>query len=317
MLNKIQTPILITGASGFIGSNLLRFFISKGIKVNIILRKNSNIWRIKDIIYKTKVFYVDLQNKKNLGKIIKKIKPKSVFHLAAYGSYPHQNKLELIKSSVLDATLNLINECKKYKFNIFVNTGSSSEYGFKKNKMSENDILIPNNHYAIFKAAATLFCQYESIVNNLPIITVRPFHVYGPYEAPTRFIPTLITNLFKNKKTLLVSRNIARDFIFIDDVINLYLIIASKPSIKGDIFNIGSGKQTTINEVFLNLKKLLDSDMRPEWNSMKNRIVDSTTWKADISKVKKKFNWKPKYNLKHGLSKTVDWHLKFYHFPVN
>ena len=64
--NKIQQPILITGASGFIGSNLLRFFISKGIKVNIILRKKSDIWRIKDIIGKTEVFYTDLREKEKI-----------------------------------------------------------------------------------------------------------------------------------------------------------------------------------------------------------------------------------------------------------
>ena len=66
MLNKIELPILITGASGFVGSNLLRFFISRGIKVNIILRKKSNIWRIKDIINGAKIFYVDLKEKENL-----------------------------------------------------------------------------------------------------------------------------------------------------------------------------------------------------------------------------------------------------------
>ena len=211
MLSKVKQPILITGASGFIGSNLLRFFISKNIKVNIILRKKSNIWRIKDIIKKSKVFYVDLRDKKNLSKVIKKIKPKSIFHLATYGAYAHQNKFDLIKSSILDGTVNLINECKKIKFNVFINTGSNSEYGFRKNKMKESDLLTPNSYYAVFKAATTLFCQYESILNKLPIITVRPFNVYGPNEEPTRLVPTLIKNLLNNKDTPLVSPDIPRD----------------------------------------------------------------------------------------------------------
>ena len=310
--NKIQQPILITGASGFIGSNLLRFFISKGIKVNIILRKKSDIWRIKDIIGKTEVFYTDLREKENLRKVIQKIKPKSIFHLAAYGAYSHQNHVDVIKSSILEATTNLIYECKKFKFNIFINTGSNSEYGFKKNKMKENDLLTPNSHYAVFKAAATLFCQYESIVNKLPIITVRPFHVYGPYEEPTRLVPTLITNLLRNTNSRLVSPDIARDVIFVDDAINLYLMIASRHSVNGDIFNIGTGKQKTIKEIYLNLSRLLDCNIRPKWNSMKRRYWDQKIWIADMSKVKKKFNWKPKYNLSKGLTKTISWHKKFY-----
>ena len=312
MLNKIQKPILITGASGFIGSNLVRFFVSRGVKVNIILRKKSNIWRIKDIIEKTKVFYVDLRERKKLSQVIRKIKPKTIFHLSAYGAYPHQRQVKLIKSSILDATVNLVNECKKFKFKIFINTGSNSEYGFRKEKMNEKDLVRPNSNYAIFKAATTLFCKQESIINNLPIVTVRPFHVYGPYEEPTRLIPTLIRNLLKNKNSLLVSPSIARDLIFIDDAINLYLKIASRSNKSGDIFNIGTGKQKTIREIYLNLNKLLSRNISPKWNSMKRRLWDQKIWKADMNKVTKQLSWKPKYNLKQGLSKTVIWHKNYY-----
>tara|TARA_Y100000590_G_scaffold165151_1_gene189160 strand:+ start:1732 stop:2673 length:942 start_codon:yes stop_codon:yes gene_type:complete len=312
MLNKIRQPILITGASGFVGSNLLRFFISKGIKVNIILRKKSDIWRINDIIDKTKVFYADLREKEKLKKIIKKIKPKSIFHMAAYGAYPHQKEVKKIKSSILGATINLVNECKKFKFNVFINTGSNSEYGFRKEKMNENDLVRPNSDYAFYKASSTLFCQQESIINDLPIITVRPFHVYGPYEEPTRLIPTLIRNLLNKKKSRLVSSDIARDLIFVDDAINLYLKIASRPNSNGDIFNIGTGKQRTIREIYSNLNKLLNSNIKPNWNSMKRRRWDQKIWKADMNKVKKKFKWKPKYKLKEGLIKTITWHKKFY-----
>ena len=312
MLNKIRQPILITGASGFVGSNLLRFFISKGIKVNIILRKKSDIWRINDIIDKTKVFYADLREKEKLKKIIKQIKPKSIFHMAAYGAYPHQKEVKKIKSSILGATINLVNECKKFKFNVFINTGSNSEYGFRKEKMNENDLVRPNSDYAFYKASSTLFCQQESIINDLPIITVRPFHVYGPYEEPTRLIPTLIRNLLNKKKSRLVSSDIARDLIFVDDAINLYLKIASRPNSNGDIFNIGTGKQRTIREIYSNLNKLLNSNIKPNWNSMKRRRWDQKIWKADMNKVKKKFKWKPKYKLKEGLIKTITWHKKFY-----
>jgi len=235
-IKNVSQPILITGATGFVGANLARFFVSKGLKVNIIIRKNSNIWRIKDIIHKTNTHYVDLRDKTKLKKIIQKIKPKSIFHLATYGAYSYQSDLKLIKSTILNGTINLLHECKKFKFNIFLNSGSSSEYGFKKNKMSENSLLKPNSLYAVFKSAVTLFCQYEAVTNKLPIITVRPFHVYGQFEEPSRLIPTVIKNLLNNKSSKLVSSNIARDMIFIDDVIDLYLLIASKPSTKGEIF---------------------------------------------------------------------------------
>jgi len=311
-IRNVSQPVLITGATGFVGANLVRFFISKGLKINIIIRKSSNIWRIKDIIHKANIFYVDLRDKNKLKKIIKKIKPKSIFHLATYGAYSYQNDLDRIKSTVLNGTINLLNECKKFKFNIFINSGSSSEYGFKKNKMSENNLLEPNSYYAVFKSAATLFCQYEALANKLPIVTVRPFHVYGQFEEPSRLIPTLIRNLLNNKNSKLVSPNIARDMIFIDDVIDLYLLIASRPRIKGDIFNIGSGKQRVIAEIYSELCNITKVNIKPVWKTMKDRSWDQTNWTADMSSVKKIFRWKPKNSFKMGLTKTVDWHRSYY-----
>ena len=98
--------------------------------------------------------------------------------------------------------------------------------------MKETDLLTPNSYYAVFKAASTLYCQYESIRKKLPIISIRPFHVYGPYEENTRLIPTLISKLLNNQSPPLVASNIARDMIYIDDVVDFYLMIASKPSTK-------------------------------------------------------------------------------------
>ena len=310
--NKLKQPILITGASGFVASNLVRFFVSKNIKVNLLLKKNTNIWRIKDIIHKTNFFYLDLGDSKNVKKIIKKIKPKIIFHFAAHGAYSNQTDLYTIKKSILDGTLNLLTECKKYGFESFVNTGSSSEYGFKKTKMKEDNLLVPNSYYSVFKSSATLLCQYESIKNNLQIVTIRPFHVYGPYEEPSRLIPTLIRQLIDNKKSKLVSPNISRDLIHIDDVIDFYLLVSFKRNLKGYIFNLGFGKKITIKMIYDHLKKITHSKVKDKWNTMKKRNWDQAVWYSDMSNVKMKFKWKPKINFKNGLSRTLIWHKNFY-----
>jgi len=250
--------------------------------------------------------------KKKITKIIKKIKPKTIFHLATYGAYSDQNDLEKIKKLILDSTFNLVNECKKYNFNIFVNTGSSSEYGFKNKKMSEKDVLIPNSYYSAFKSSSTLYCQYESIKSNLQIVTVRPFHVYGPFERSNRLVPTLVKNMLNNKKIKLVSPKITRDMIYISDVVNFYIFIANKNNLKGEVFNLGNGKKITIKEIYNSLKNIIGYKKKNFWSSMKNRYWDQSIWYSDMSYVKRKLNWKPSVNLKKGLANTVNWYKDFY-----
>ena len=242
---NINTPILITGSSGFIGANLARRLLREGYKVHLLLREESKTWRIDDIIHSTTIHLVDLINSNDVERVIKEIKPKTIIHLAAYGAYPYQKGVGKIRKVILNGTINLVDACKKVGFDIFINTGSNSEYGFKNKPMEESDLLVPNSHYAVFKAAATLFCQYEALSENLPIVTLRPFHVYGSYEEKTRFIPTLITSLLThNQCPRLVAPETARDMVYIDDAIDLYLSIASKSSdISGQIFNVGTGKQ--------------------------------------------------------------------------
>jgi len=308
----LKQPILITGATGFIGSNLTRYFVKKGVKINIIIKRTSNIWRLKDILTNLNIFYADISDKKKIKNIIKKIKPKTIFHLAAHGAYPDQNDLEKIKRSILDSTFNLVSECKKYKYETFINTGSSSEYGFKDKSMSESDILKANSYYSVFKSSSTLYCQYESINSDKHITTIRPFHVYGPFERKSRLIPTLIKNMINKKKIKLVSPNISRDLVYIDDVIDFYLKVAKQKNFRGEIFNLGSGKKTLIKEVYNILKKINNYTIKNKWKSMKNRDWDQTIWYSNNSYVKKKMNWKPKISLKNGLNKTVNWYKEFH-----
>jgi nucleoside-diphosphate-sugar epimerase len=311
-MKLLKKPILITGASGFVGSNLTRYLVKKGIRVNIIIKKSSNVWRLKDIFENLNVYYADISNKKKIQTIIKKIKPKTIFHLATHGAYSSQSNTDRIKSTILDGTINLINECSKYRFDAFINTGSSSEYGFKDKKMKENDLLVPNSYYSLFKSSATMFCQYMSLKNNLPITTIRPFHVYGPYEEPSRLIPTLLKKLTGNKKVKLVSPDISRDLIYIDDVVNFYILIAKKNKLRGEIFNLGYGKKTTIKNIYDYLRKITNYKNFNKWSTMKNRSWDQKVWFSDMTHVKKKLKWNPKIDYKKGLYQTLIWHKEFY-----
>jgi len=309
-MTYIEQPILLTGAAGFIGSNLLRKLIKKKYLVHIIISKNSDLWRIKELKNKFILHHTDLENEKEIEKIIKKIKPKTIFHLAAHGAYSFQKNIKRIKKVNFDSTINLVENCKLYGFSKFINTGSSSEYGFRNNKMSEIDLVTPNSDYATFKSAASIYCQYQALYNKLPIVTLRPFHVYGPYEDRKRLIPTLLNYLANNLNPKLVSPKISRDLIYIDDVIDIYIMTCNNSRANGEIINLASGKNTPLKKIFSVIKKETKSKVKPIWNSMEKRDWDQEYWVADIQKLKKIYTNKKLISFDLGIKKFYSWYKK-------
>lgn len=307
-MNKFKNNIfLITGASGFVGSNLLRRLVEKEALVHIFLRKNSKTWRIKDILNKAIVHTTDLSKFNDVQQTVNKIRPTIVYHLASYGAYPYQKNVEKILKTNVFGTWNLLKSLSNHKYKLLVNTGSSSEYGFKKNPMKETDLLEPASYYAVAKCTQTHLCSHMAKESNRPIVTLRPFSVYGPYEEPSRLIPTLLKSLYLGEKMSLTSPNTARDFIYVDDMVDAYLKIEELKKYQGMVFNIGTGIQSTIKQVVKEASEVTNKEIQFEWCKMKPRSWDTTNWVADISLSKKLLKWKPRYNLNQGLLKNWEW----------
>jgi len=307
-----RKKVLITGGTGFIGSNFVYKFLELGYDVHLLVRLESNFWRIAPIKKKVKLHYADLCNAEEVNKLIKKLKPQIILHFAAYGAYQRkQQDIALTINTNLLGTINLVNALSEIKFDCFIYTGSSSEYGIKNKLMKEIDILEPVNLYGITKAAGTMYCQYMSRKFNLPIVIMRPFAVYGYFEDQDRLIPTIIKNNLTNTKLNLSNPNFVRDFIFIEDIIDAYLKAIKKiKKIKGEIFNLGTGKQFKIDEVANLVKKIAHSYTEFCYGKVAPVQLEPKIWVADISKAKKLLNWRPKYNLEEGLRKDIDWFRK-------
>lgn len=317
MVSELLTKkILVTGATGFIGANLTHYLVSQGCRPHITLRKESNTWRINEILKKLHIHYVDLSDKDRIKKIILMIKPRIIYHCATYGGFSFQADSDKIINTNIIGTINLVNACRKIEFDCLVNTGSSSEYGLKKQPMKESDLLEPINDYGISKATATLFCQSVAMREKLPIATLRLFSPYGYFESQARLIPSVILSCLNKTNPELSCPDSVRDFIFIDDVINAYTnVLENNNKIRGEIFNIGYGRQYSVGEVVNKIIDLISDKIKPQWESISNLRVEPTSWIADISKAKEILKWMPCNNLDAGLIKTIDWlkrNLKLY-----
>lgn len=311
-MNRQKNNFLLTGGTGFIGSNLARELVKKGNNVSIIVSKSiGKNSRIKDIESKLNIYECNLQSE-SLKPLVAKIKPDFIFHLASYGVPPEEDSvLEMIDSN-LKGTINLIEAAKQSPFKLFINTGSCVEYGLKEEDMRETDMLEPINNYGILKSATTLYCQKEAIRNNLPIINFRLFSTYGYSDQEYRLIPSVITSAIVNEPIKVSSPTNVRDFIFIEDVISAYLHSVEVTVPRGEIFNIGSGMQHSIEEIVKLCLTISKSKSKVQWGALSNqkRSIEPLRWQADISKTKKSLNWKPETSIEEGLRKTIEWYRK-------
>ena len=300
--------VLVTGGAGFVGANLTRLLLEDGHEVHLLVRPRQNDWRIRAILGDVRLHAVELQDGPLIDETVKRIKPDWVFHLAANGAYSHQTDLNRIIQVNIQGTINLVQACIATGFEVFINTGSSSEYGFKDYAPDETDWLEPNSYYAVSKASASLFCRYVAQRDDLNIITLRLYSVYGEWEEPTRLIPALVMRGLHGKLPPLVSPDAARDFVYVDDVCRAYLMAAATDKAeRGAIYNVGTGVQTSMKEVVEAAKHLMDIPDEPEWGSMPDRHWSTNIWVADNRKIREKLFWQPRYSFEAGLSQTIKW----------
>ncbi len=220
-----------------------------------------------------------------------------------------------ILSTAVLGTLNLLNAAKEVRAEVVVNAGSSSEYGRKDHAMREDEALEPNTYYGVGKAAQTMLGQYFSGSEGLPIITLRLFSVYGPFESPRRLLPTLIARALKGQDIELADPSIARDFIYVADVVAAFLAAAEKPELSCEIINVGSGTQHTLKDAFNAVIAATKSSSKAKDNAYSARSFDTTTWVADTRKLNALLGFSPNYSLTDGVADMVKWfpaYAKYY-----
>jgi nucleoside-diphosphate-sugar epimerase len=299
--------VLLTGAAGFIGAVLARRLLRDGHEVHVVLKSSSRKGRLEPISGDLQVHELDLREENSVRATVMEVKPQVIYHLAAHGAYPTQTDPDGIIQTNFLGTWNLLKASAAVDYEVFVNTGSSSEYGFKDFAMRESDLLEPNSYYSVAKCAQTLLCQHFAQVEKRPITTFRLFSAYGPFEEPSRLIPTLIERCLDGQPLKLVSRDTARDFIYVEDVVDAYLSLEKLAQLSGEIINIGTGVQSTVGDVVDAVLKHTGAQVECQWGAMPSRIWDAKTWVSDCTKSKRLLGWRPQTTLSDGLARTVAW----------
>ena len=300
--------VLITGGFGFIGSHLIRRLLQEKAQVAVLVRETSNPWRILDVLKNVTVFHADIQNRAEVLQATVPFAPHYIFHLAAYGVNTKQKSdIDALQINVL-GTMNIVHAAHVVGCDKLINLGSSSEYGDKSMAIHEEMLLSPVDIYGSTKAAATILSHQMALEIKLPIVTLRPFGIFGEGEDPDKLFSYIIKSLLRNQEVGLTSCEQFRDYCYVGNIIDGMVMVALDPSIQNDIFNIGSGEVYPLKHFVSLIFYHMETKQEPVYGAIPDRINERHCPLPDISKIKTTLHWKPTETLEEGLIRTINWY---------
>jgi nucleoside-diphosphate-sugar epimerase len=299
---------VVTGATGFVGACLARRLLRDGHEVHLLLRPAHQRWRIADVEGDLRLHIVDVNDRAAVLRTLRELRPEWVFNLMAHGAYSSQTDPDEIVRTNLLGTIHLLDAAQASGAEAFVQAGSSSEYGFQDHAPREDEPVAPNSLYAVSKVAATHYGQMIARQRDFQVVTLRLYSVYGPFEEPTRLIPTLIRHGLAGKLPPLVAPDTARDFIYVEDVEEACVRAAQLGGQKrGAVYNVGTGRQTTIRQAVEALRRALPIADEPVWGTMGGRSWDTNVWVADGRALHDQLGFTPRWSFEDGLRATIAW----------
>lgn len=307
-IEKLKGPVFVFGASGFIGANLFNDIFKIRKDCYAVTHDATKAWRLKLLnVPFENIIHCDILSDNSIKEVFEKYKPQTIFNLAAYGAYSKQNNVNLTYETNVLGTVNILQNCTKDM--VYIHAGSSSEYGFNCTSPKETDRVEPNSHYAVSKVSAAYLLEYYAKVAGLKTLNLRLYSIYGYWEEPDRLIPRLIENARKKGLPSLVSPDISRDFVFVEDCVEAFLDAALKidDEKSGRSYNIATGRKTTMGDLVEVTRKAFSIAKEPEWGSMSNRKWDLAEWFGDPTAFETDFGWKARTSLEDGLIRYSQW----------
>jgi dolichol-phosphate mannosyltransferase len=306
-INALKGPILVTGAAGFVGANLFKKLYDVRDDVYAIVHGDKG-WRLRDVPDEH-IIEVDLNDYVLTRHLVDSSSPQTVFHCAAYGAYSFEDDATLIYQTNFQSAVNLVDRLASRPFTAFISAGSSSEYGTNCTAPREDSLCEPNSPYAVSKVAIANYLRYMGKQQGFPAVNLRLYSVYGPLEDTSRLLPTLLREALSGGLPPLVDPRTSRDFVYIDDVCEAFVLAAIRmhPGLHGESLNIGTGIKTTIGDLVELTQETFQLEVEPQFDTMEGRDWDLPDWYSDPGKAQREIGWRARTALKDGLVSMSKW----------
>ena len=316
----VDRPVFVTGASGFLGSWLVKSLVNAGADLVCLVRDwvpQSELVR-SHILDQVKVVRGDLGDQALLERILGEYEVDTVMHLAAQTivTIANRSPLSTFESNIA-GTWRLLEACRRSpKVRQVVVASSDKAYGDQTQLPYDENLPLQGQHpYDVSKSCADLIAQTYAVTYDLPVAITRCGNFYGGGDLNwNRIIPGTIRSILRGQRPVIRSDGeYIRDYFYVEDGAAAYMLLAERlaaqPELKGEAFNFSNEIQLTVTEIVAKISRLMDSNLEPVINKEVNNEIRHQYLSAE--KARNLLKWEPLYNLDEGLQRTVDWYKEF------
>jgi len=314
-LNWKKQKVVVTGASGFIGSHLVEHLVNLGAKITVLLEYTpyNDLGSLKflsrNMLSQIEQVPGDIRDPEVIKKLLQK--KDIVFHLAALIGIPYsfQNPREVVEVNAM-GTLNILLAAKDAGVKKIVTTSTSEVYGTAVYApIDEEHPLQAQSPYSASKISADKIAESFYKTYNIPVAVIRPFNTYGPRQSDRAIIPTIIIQALKKKIIKIGSTTPRRDLNYISDTVSGFIKIAEAEKSIGQVTNIGAGKDISIGELAQMILSIMNKNNKVISSDERKRPQKSEVMQllCDNNKAKQLVGWEPEISLREGLIKTIQW----------
>ena len=297
---------LVTGASGHFGSCLVRHLLLQGAEVQVVVRRESNLWRLQDVLGRVRIVYADLADIGAAAPHLREAPPDVAFHLAWHGvTAESRNTTQQITLNVTGA-LRLLEVLHSMGCRYWVGVGSQAEYGPYPVALTEDLPVRPVTAYGVSKLAVGLLTRKMCELAGMKYLWFRLLATYGPEDDPRHLIPSVILQFLAGQRPALTAGEQICDYLYVEDAAEA-LCQAVVAGAEG-VFVLGSGEGYTVRSIVEQIRQLIDPARPVGFGDLPYRPDQVMHLLADISSLRAATGWRPRTSLREGLCATVQWH---------